>query len=131
MQGADGFGGPGEAPRAMAAAQAPDNNSRRVKGSAPLYFYTLSVPSPPSTVLRNEANSVSRAQIYLLAVAIGFVLYFYGIDRAGMLGPDEPRYASIGREMARSGDWVTPGFGRTLVRETRSGVLAYGYSLQV
>ncbi len=25
-----------------------------------------------------------------------------------MLGPDEPRYAAVGQEIARSGDWVTP-----------------------
>src|SRR5579862_8976497 len=36
------------------------------------------------------------------------MLYCYGITSVGMLGPDEPRYAAIGRAMAESGDWVTP-----------------------
>jgi len=42
-----------------------------------------------------------------LAVAC-YLLFFYNLTGVGMLGPDEPRYAAIGREMARSGDWVTP-----------------------
>ena len=43
-----------------------------------------------------------------LALPLAYFLYLYGLGTAGMLGPDEPRYASIGREMARSSDWVTP-----------------------
>jgi len=43
-----------------------------------------------------------------LAAPLAFVLYFYRLSAFGLLGPDEPRYASIAREMARSGDWVTP-----------------------
>ena len=43
-----------------------------------------------------------------LVVPLAWVVYFYGLSAAGLFGPDEPRYASIGREMARSGDWVTP-----------------------
>jgi 4-amino-4-deoxy-L-arabinose transferase-like glycosyltransferase len=45
---------------------------------------------------------------HLLAAPIVLLLYFYGLTTAGLLGPDEPRYASIGREMALTGDWVTP-----------------------
>jgi 4-amino-4-deoxy-L-arabinose transferase-like glycosyltransferase len=36
------------------------------------------------------------------------VLYLMNLGSAGFLGPDEPRYASIGRAMAETGDLVTP-----------------------
>jgi 4-amino-4-deoxy-L-arabinose transferase-like glycosyltransferase len=35
-------------------------------------------------------------------------LYLTYLGRVGFLGPDEPRYASIGVAMAHSGDWITP-----------------------
>src|SRR5271157_617774 len=44
----------------------------------------------------------------LLAGCALYFLYFFGLARTGMLGPDEPRYAAIGRAMADTGDWVTP-----------------------
>ncbi len=45
---------------------------------------------------------------WLIALAALYLLFFFGLTDAGLIGPDEPRYASIGREMARSGDWITP-----------------------
>jgi 4-amino-4-deoxy-L-arabinose transferase-like glycosyltransferase len=42
------------------------------------------------------------------ALILLYVVYFSHLSATGLLGPDEPRYASIGREMARSGDFITP-----------------------
>lgn len=44
----------------------------------------------------------------MLVLFAAILLYLYGLSSTGLLGPDEPRYAFIGRAMAQSGDWVTP-----------------------
>jgi 4-amino-4-deoxy-L-arabinose transferase-like glycosyltransferase len=43
-----------------------------------------------------------------LVAPLVYFLYFFRLGGAGLVGPDEPRYAWIGRAMAQTGDWVTP-----------------------
>jgi 4-amino-4-deoxy-L-arabinose transferase-like glycosyltransferase len=50
---------------------------------------------------------MKRGAAILSAVGL-FSLYFLGLTRTGLLGPDEPRYAAIGKAMAATGDWITP-----------------------
>lgn len=51
-----------------------------------------------------------RARAVRLAAAAIVVaaLYVLPIPERGLVGPDEPRYASVARSMAESGDWITP-----------------------
>jgi 4-amino-4-deoxy-L-arabinose transferase-like glycosyltransferase len=50
---------------------------------------------------------MTRGVAVLSAIGLYF-LYFFGLTRTGLVGPDEPRYAAIGRAMASAGDWITP-----------------------
>jgi len=48
---------------------------------------------------------------WALIAAASYLLLFLGMAERGLVSVDEPRYAEIAREMAISGDWVTPRLG--------------------
>ena len=44
----------------------------------------------------------------ILAAVVAGICLFSGLSAIGFVGPDEPRYAWIARNMAETGNWVTP-----------------------
>lgn len=63
--------------------------------------FSGTAPSENLSALRNLVLAV-------LVAAVVYLCFFSRLDALGLVGPDEPRYASVAREMVRSGDWVTP-----------------------
>jgi 4-amino-4-deoxy-L-arabinose transferase-like glycosyltransferase len=57
---------------------------------------------------RPEFHRFSEPLTLLLLAAICYAMFFHGLSDIGLIGPDEPRYAAVAREMYQTGDYITP-----------------------
>jgi 4-amino-4-deoxy-L-arabinose transferase-like glycosyltransferase len=55
-----------------------------------------------------RTRTAARIGWAILIAATLYVCYFSHLGAIGFVGPDEPRYSWIARDMAETGDWVTP-----------------------
>lgn len=65
-----------------------------------------------TAVVRGHALGIAPGLIALALLAVA--LFFPGLGSTPLLDDDETRFASVAREMVRSGDWIVPRFNGEL-----------------
>lgn len=65
---------------------------------------------PEFTKTEHRGEGAVRASVWFAFGVLIVFFYFFGLT-IPLLGPDEPRYAQVAREMFLRGDWTTPTLG--------------------
>ena len=63
-----------------------------------------------NTKTKDQKSKTKSQLIWLLFALLIVFVYFFGLT-IPLVGPDEPRYSQIAREMYLRGDWITPKLG--------------------
>jgi 4-amino-4-deoxy-L-arabinose transferase-like glycosyltransferase len=63
-----------------------------------------------SEITKTEDQKPKTNYIWIIFAVFTIVVYLTGLS-IPLLGPDEPRYSEVAREMFERGDWVTPTLG--------------------
>ena len=66
--------------------------------------------TPEITTTDNKSRDSLPNWLWICLALLAIVTYFFGLT-IPLLGPDEPRYAQVAREMFERGDWITPTLG--------------------
>src|SRR5215510_11290026 len=67
--------------------------------------HLMSPDLPEKLSAQSLLSKIAWAALIVVTLA---VCYFSNLGAIGFVGPDKPRYAWIARDMAETGDWVTP-----------------------
>src|ERR1700704_663019 len=81
--------------------------TRNVRPLSPRFLFRMNdTPSIyAETPADNSFRKSSRAAVVFVTL---YAWYFSPLGAFGFIGAHQPRYPRIAREMAKSGDWVTP-----------------------